>query len=40
VGALIAVPILMTLKIFCDHIGSLSAIGEFVSGKPVAVDTT
>ena len=40
VGALIAVPILMTLKIFCDHIASLSAIGEFVSGKPVAVDTT
>jgi predicted PurR-regulated permease PerM len=38
VGALMAVPILMTLKIFCDHIGSLAAIGEFVSGKPAAVD--
>jgi len=34
VGALMAVPILMTLKIFCDHIPSLDAIGEFVSGKP------
>ena len=33
IGALMAVPILMTLKIFCDHIASLSAIGEFVSGK-------
>jgi predicted PurR-regulated permease PerM len=38
VGALMAVPILMTLKIFCDHIQSLHAIGEFVSGKPVAHD--
>lgn len=33
VGALMAVPILMTLKIFCDHIDSLRAVGEFVSGK-------
>jgi predicted PurR-regulated permease PerM len=37
VGALMAVPILVTLKIFCDHIESLNAIGEFVSGK-TAVD--
>lgn len=36
VGALMAVPILMTLKIFCDHIASLDAIGEFVSGKNTA----
>jgi predicted PurR-regulated permease PerM len=36
VGALMAVPILMTLKIFCDHITSLAGVGEFVSGKPVA----
>jgi hypothetical protein len=28
----------MTLKIFCDHIESLHAIGEFVSGKAVAAD--
>jgi predicted PurR-regulated permease PerM len=33
VGALMAVPILMTLKIFCDHIDSLRGVGEFVSGK-------
>jgi predicted PurR-regulated permease PerM len=38
VGALMAVPILVTLKIFCDHIASLHAIGEFVSGKPVVAD--
>jgi predicted PurR-regulated permease PerM len=38
VGALMAVPILMTLKIFCDHITSLQAVGEFVSGKPTAPD--
>jgi predicted PurR-regulated permease PerM len=33
VGALMAVPILMTLKIFCDHIESLHGVGEFMSGK-------
>jgi predicted PurR-regulated permease PerM len=38
VGALMAVPILMTLKIFCDHIDSLHGVGEFVSGK--AADDT
>jgi predicted PurR-regulated permease PerM len=27
-GALLAVPILVTFKIFCDHIGPLSPIGE------------
>jgi predicted PurR-regulated permease PerM len=37
-GALMAVPILMTLKIFCDHIDSLQGVGEFVSGK--ATDNT
>jgi predicted PurR-regulated permease PerM len=36
IGALMAVPILITVKIFCDHIGSLHAVGEFVSGKPAA----
>jgi predicted PurR-regulated permease PerM len=29
-GAFIAVPLLATLKIFCDHIESLSPIGEFL----------
>ena len=31
-GALISVPLLMTLKIFCDHFKSLAPIGEFLSG--------
>jgi predicted PurR-regulated permease PerM len=35
VGALMAVPILMTLKIVCDHVESLHAVGEFVSGRAV-----
>ena len=40
VGALMAVPILMTFKIFCDHVQSLHGVGEFVSGKsrPVPED--
>ena len=38
IGALMAVPILMTLKIFCDHIPALHGIGEFVSGKAKAAD--
>jgi predicted PurR-regulated permease PerM len=29
-GAVIAVPLLATLKIFCDHIESLAPIGEFL----------
>jgi predicted PurR-regulated permease PerM len=33
VGALIAVPLLMTLKIVCDHVESLQPVGEFLSGK-------
>jgi predicted PurR-regulated permease PerM len=33
VGALIAVPLLMMLKIFCDHIESLEPVGEFLSGR-------
>ena len=31
-GALLAVPLLMTLKILCDHIRPLAPIGEFLSG--------
>jgi predicted PurR-regulated permease PerM len=38
VGALMAVPILMTLKITCDHIESLHGLGEFISGKSLATD--
>ena len=28
--ALLAVPLLATFKIFCDHIESLAAVGEFL----------
>ena len=33
VGALMAVPILMTFKILCDEVEALAPIGEFLSGK-------
>jgi predicted PurR-regulated permease PerM len=32
-GALLAVPLLATLKIFCDHIASLAALGEFLGER-------
>ncbi|MEP6691175.1 MAG: AI-2E family transporter [Gemmatimonadaceae bacterium] len=32
-GAFIAVPLLATFKIFCDHIQSLASIGEFLGGR-------
>jgi predicted PurR-regulated permease PerM len=32
-GAFIAVPILATLKIFCDHIESLASLGEFLGQR-------
>jgi predicted PurR-regulated permease PerM len=31
-GALMAVPILVSLRVMCDHFESLSAVGEFLSG--------
>jgi predicted PurR-regulated permease PerM len=31
-GALMAVPILMVLKVLCDHIDSLAPLGEFLAG--------
>lgn len=31
-GALLAVPVLMTFKIFCDHFKPLAPIGEFLNG--------
>jgi predicted PurR-regulated permease PerM len=31
-GALLSVPLLMTLKILCDHFKPLASVGEFVSG--------
>jgi predicted PurR-regulated permease PerM len=33
VGALIAVPILMTFKILCEHIVTMKPLAEFLSGK-------
>src|SRR5439155_4220729 len=32
-GAFLAVPLLATLKIFCDHIVSLAALGEFLGER-------
>jgi len=32
-GAFLAVPMLATLKIFCDHVGSLAALGEFLGER-------
>lgn len=32
-GAFMAVPLLVTLKVLCDHIERLSTIGEFLSGR-------
>lgn len=44
-GTMVAVPILVTVKVFCDHLDSLSGIGEFLSEKypedtPAQADTT
>lgn len=32
-GAFIAVPLMATFKIFCDHIDMLAAVGEFLGGR-------
>jgi predicted PurR-regulated permease PerM len=32
-GAFLAVPMLATLKIFCDHVASLAALGEFLGER-------
>ena len=32
-GAFLAVPLLATFKIFCDHIGGMAAIGEFLGQR-------
>ena len=32
-GAFVAVPLLATFKIFCDHIVALAAIGEFLGQR-------
>jgi len=35
-GAFLAVPLLATMKIFCDHIDSLAALGEFLGQRDSA----
>ena len=32
-GAFVAVPLMVAVKIFCDHIDSLAPIGEFLSAR-------
>ena len=34
VGALMGVPLLVVIKVFCDHFESLATFGEFLSGEP------
>src|SRR5215211_2219598 len=36
VGAIIAVPLLVSIKVFCDHFEQMSAFGEFLSGPAKA----
>jgi predicted PurR-regulated permease PerM len=36
VGAIIAVPLLVSIKVFCDHFDGLAAFGEFLSGPTKA----
>lgn len=39
VGALIAVPILVVIKVFCDNFPGLAHFGEFLSGNNTSADT-
>ena len=38
VGAIIAVPLLVSVKVFCDHFDGLTSFGEFLSGRPGVSD--
>jgi predicted PurR-regulated permease PerM len=38
VGALIAVPLLVTIKVFCDHFESLHQVGNFLSAQQTLVE--
>ena len=40
VGALIGVPLLVVIKVFCDHFESLAKFGEFLSGTVAAEPAT
>ena len=39
VGMLMAVPLLVVTKVFCDNFPGLNGIGEFLSGQPAQTDT-
>jgi predicted PurR-regulated permease PerM len=39
VGAIIAVPLLVAVKVFCDHFEGLNSFGEFLSGQTAAAQT-
>jgi len=36
VGALMAVPLLVVIKVFCDHFESLSPVGNFLAAQQTA----
>ena len=36
VGALVGVPLLVVVKVFCDHFGRLATFGAFLSAEPAA----
>jgi predicted PurR-regulated permease PerM len=38
VGVFLAVPLLVVLKVFCDHFPGLSGLGEFLSSTPAHTD--
>ena len=38
VGAIIAVPLLVSIKVFCDHFEGLAGFGEFLSGRDKVED--
>lgn len=38
VGAIIAVPLLVSIKVFCDHFEGLAAVGEFLAGRAKVED--
>ncbi|MBZ9795412.1 AI-2E family transporter [Mesorhizobium sp. ES1-4] len=38
VGALMAVPLLVVIKVFCDHFESLSHVGNFLAAQHMAVE--
>jgi len=40
VGILLAVPLLVILKVFCDHVDDLNGLGEFLSGARQPIDVT